>query len=401
MTRTSPSPAAPHGLPPDVPGPHSRRLGMVSVIATFGGLLFGYDTGVINGALEPLTADLGLTAFTEGFVVSILIFGAAFGAIDRRCTVRPVRPPPQHPHAGHRLRASRTIGCVLSPSWPVLALFRFILGLAVGRRLGHGPGLPGRGRAGRAPRQHRHPQRSHDRQRPVRRVRDQRASSSTSGASTTGVWRRHARGRRAPRDRPVHRHAADAGEPALAGRPGPRGRGALAVLQQVRTAGARPRRDGRGPPARRGGAGLQDRRRHRPRRPLDPRASSSSAPGWACSSSSPASTRSCTTAPSCWATPASPTARRSSPTPPTACSASSGITVGLLGHEQDQPAHAAARRVRPDHHVPPARRPVRAAAARRRRPRPGSSSSSSCSSSSPCRPPSARWSGSCSPRSSR
>ena len=64
-------------LPPDLPGPHNKRLGLIAVVATFGGLLFGYDTGVINGALEPMTSDLGLTATTEGFVVSILIFGAA------------------------------------------------------------------------------------------------------------------------------------------------------------------------------------------------------------------------------------------------------------------------------------------------------------------------------------
>lgn len=118
-------------LPPDTPGPHSKRLGLIAVVATFGGLLFGYDTGVINGALEPLKRDLGLTSFTEGFVVSILIFGAAFGAVfggilsDRR---------------GRQVNILMlalifivgTIGCVLSPSWPVLAVFRFVLGLAVG-----------------------------------------------------------------------------------------------------------------------------------------------------------------------------------------------------------------------------------------------------------------------------
>ena len=80
MSHGSPSPVT-SALPPDSKGPHTARLGLIAVVATFGGLLFGYDTGVINGALEPMKADLGMTAAIEGFVVSILIFGAAVGAI--------------------------------------------------------------------------------------------------------------------------------------------------------------------------------------------------------------------------------------------------------------------------------------------------------------------------------
>ncbi len=118
-------------LPPDAPGPHNRRLGLIAVIATFGGLLFGYDTGVINGALTPMKDDLGLTAFTEGFVVSILIFGAAFGAlIGGRLADKYGRRHNILILAG--IFAIGTLGCVLSPSWPILAFFRFVLGLAVG-----------------------------------------------------------------------------------------------------------------------------------------------------------------------------------------------------------------------------------------------------------------------------
>lgn len=118
-------------LPPDTPGPHSNRLGLIAVVATFGGLLFGYDTGVINGALEPMKEDLGLTAATEGFVVSILIFGAAVGALiggqladkyGRRHNILMLA----------LIFIVGTMGCVFAPNWQILALFRFVLGLAVG-----------------------------------------------------------------------------------------------------------------------------------------------------------------------------------------------------------------------------------------------------------------------------
>lgn len=67
-------------LPPLGSGPHRRRLGLISVIACIGGLLFGYDTGVANGAEQRIEHELGLSAFQLGVVISSLVFAAAVGA---------------------------------------------------------------------------------------------------------------------------------------------------------------------------------------------------------------------------------------------------------------------------------------------------------------------------------
>src|SRR3982750_4981425 len=68
-------------LPPLVPGPYRKRIGLISIIACFGGLLFGYDTGVSNGAERPMQAELGLSDLQVGVVISSLVFAAAIGAL--------------------------------------------------------------------------------------------------------------------------------------------------------------------------------------------------------------------------------------------------------------------------------------------------------------------------------
>jgi MFS transporter, SP family, major inositol transporter len=68
-------------LPPLTKGPHLKRLGLISVVACLGGLLFGYDTGVTNGAEGPMAQDLGLSLIQLGVVISSLIFAAALGAL--------------------------------------------------------------------------------------------------------------------------------------------------------------------------------------------------------------------------------------------------------------------------------------------------------------------------------
>ncbi len=63
-------------------GAHNRFLIKLTVISTLGGLLFGYDTGVISGALLYMKDDLDLTTTQEALVVSCAaVPGAALGAL--------------------------------------------------------------------------------------------------------------------------------------------------------------------------------------------------------------------------------------------------------------------------------------------------------------------------------
>src|SRR4029078_8114089 len=49
-----------------------------------GGLLFGYDTGVISGAILFIKKDLNLISWTEGVVVSSILLGSMSGAAISR-----------------------------------------------------------------------------------------------------------------------------------------------------------------------------------------------------------------------------------------------------------------------------------------------------------------------------
>lgn len=118
-------------LPPLTQGPHSKRLGLVALVATLGGLLFGYDTGVINGALEPMAEELGLSKVAQGVVTSTLLYGAAVGALTigrlsdgwgRRKTIVLLSV----------MFFLGAILCVIAPNLLILLSGRALLGLAVG-----------------------------------------------------------------------------------------------------------------------------------------------------------------------------------------------------------------------------------------------------------------------------
>lgn len=78
---STPHPSGLVPLPKLGTGPFRRRIGLISIVACFGGLLFGYDTGVSNGAEGPMQRELGLDNIQLGFVISSLVFAAAVGAL--------------------------------------------------------------------------------------------------------------------------------------------------------------------------------------------------------------------------------------------------------------------------------------------------------------------------------
>ncbi len=114
----------------------NRFVFKVALAATMGALGFGYDTGVISGALPFMTVPmaqggLGLTPVTEGVVTSSLVFGAAFGSlmagtladkVGRRTTLLGLS----------LVFMLGVLGTALAPSVAVMVAMRFVLGLAVG-----------------------------------------------------------------------------------------------------------------------------------------------------------------------------------------------------------------------------------------------------------------------------
>lgn len=128
---SAPTGTQPSQLPPLTPGPYRARLARVALIATLGGLLFGYDTSVINGAGGFMTEDLGLSPLQLGVAVSALLFASAVGAlsggrisdrIGRRTTIL----------AMSVLFIAGVAAVVLAPGLALVVVGRIILGLAVG-----------------------------------------------------------------------------------------------------------------------------------------------------------------------------------------------------------------------------------------------------------------------------
>ena len=97
----------------------------LSAITALGGLLFGYDTGVVSGALLFLKNDFpNISSVQKELVTSFLLTGAAMGAIGAGRVAEPYRP------AAHNTD-HRDAVYDRCPGGRVLACFRFLLAAQV------------------------------------------------------------------------------------------------------------------------------------------------------------------------------------------------------------------------------------------------------------------------------
>jgi sugar porter (SP) family MFS transporter len=103
----------------------------VALIAALGGFLFGYDTGVISGALLYIKGDLGASSFEQEAIVGALLIGAAVGALGAGYLADAISRRWTKVLSG-TIYTLAALGCAFSQSADQLIAARFVLGLSVG-----------------------------------------------------------------------------------------------------------------------------------------------------------------------------------------------------------------------------------------------------------------------------
>jgi SP family galactose:H+ symporter-like MFS transporter len=109
----------------------SRFVSVIAGVSALSGLLFGYDTGVISGAILFVQEDFHLTTFQEEIVVSAVLLGATIGAlVGGRLTDRLGRRSTLLQVAA--LFIIGAIGTALAADMIWLSVGRLVVGVAIG-----------------------------------------------------------------------------------------------------------------------------------------------------------------------------------------------------------------------------------------------------------------------------
>ena len=113
------------------PGESHATVIRLSLTAALGGFLFGYDSAVINGAVDAIGTEFSASSAVLGFTVSSALLGAAAGALaagrvaDRYGRLRAM-------WAAAALFLISAVGSGVASSLVMLVVFRVIGGVAVG-----------------------------------------------------------------------------------------------------------------------------------------------------------------------------------------------------------------------------------------------------------------------------
>ncbi len=127
---SSRSEAGPRTSQAGTEGTSSGFVYVAAVFAALGGLLFGYDTGVISGAVLFITKQFALSVFPTELVVAVVLLGAAMGALSggriadwlgRRLTLL----------ITSLIFIAGAMVCALAGSLTMLVAGRLIVGLAI------------------------------------------------------------------------------------------------------------------------------------------------------------------------------------------------------------------------------------------------------------------------------
>lgn len=104
---------------------------VIYIFAALSGLLFGYDTGVISGAILFIQEQMHLDSWQQGWVVSSVLLGAILGAA--------IIGPMSDKYGRIKLILTSAViffvgalGSAFAPEIWSLIIFRIILGVAVG-----------------------------------------------------------------------------------------------------------------------------------------------------------------------------------------------------------------------------------------------------------------------------
>jgi MFS family permease len=113
-----------------------RNLTAIAFAVSLGGLLFGFDSGVISGCEQAIQREFALSPFWHGLIVAGALFGTVFGALGAGRLCDRLGRKPTLVWMGIFFFVS-ALGCALTPAGQIagpqiLGWMRFLGGIAIG-----------------------------------------------------------------------------------------------------------------------------------------------------------------------------------------------------------------------------------------------------------------------------